>query len=58
MEFYTRSEAAKYFKVHPRTIERWLRNGSIKGYKLGKGKTSPWRISKDEIDGFLEKNKV
>lgn len=41
MEFYTRSEAAKYFKVHPRTIERWLRNGSIKGYKLGKGKHRP-----------------
>jgi len=57
MEFLTREEVAKYFRVHPRTVERWLKNRSLKGYKLGKGKTALWRISKEEIKRFLEKHK-
>jgi len=57
MEFLTREEVAKYFRVHPRTVERWLKNGSLQGYKLGGGKTSLWRIPKSEIKKFLEKYK-
>lgn len=57
MEFLTREEVAKYFRVHPRTVERWLRSGSLKGHKLGGGKTSLWRISKEEIKRFLDKHK-
>lgn len=57
MEFLTRKEVANFFRVNPRTIERWLRGGKLKGYKLGKGKTAPWRINKAEIKKFLAKNK-
>ena len=57
MEFLTREEVAKYFRVHARTVERWLRSGSLKGYKLGKGKSALWRIPTDEIKRFLEENK-
>ena len=57
MEFLTRTETAKFFRVDPRTVERWLKGGSLKGYKLGGGKTSLWRISKIEIERFLEKHK-
>lgn len=57
MKFLTRDEVAKYLRVHPRTIERWLKSGSLVGYKLGKGKTSLWRISEAEINKFLEKHK-
>ena len=57
MEFLTRNEVAKYFRVHPRTVERWLVNGSLKGYKLGGGNTALWRIPKSEIKKFLEKHK-
>lgn len=57
MEFLTLNEAAKYFRVHIRTVERWLKNGSLKGYKLGKGKTALWRIPKEEINIFLDKSK-
>lgn len=56
MEFYTKEEAAKIFRVHPRTIERWLLDGSLKGYKLGNGKTSLWRISKSEVNKFLTRH--
>jgi excisionase family DNA binding protein len=57
MEFLTKEEAAEYFRVHPRTVERWLKTNALKGYKLGKGKTALWRISKSEIKKFLDKNK-
>jgi excisionase family DNA binding protein len=57
MEFLTREEVAKYFRVHVRTVERWLRNENLKGYKLGDGKTALWRIPKGEVKKFLEKYK-
>jgi len=57
MEFYTRNEVAKHLRVHPRTVERWLQNGSLKGYKLGDGKTALWRIPKVEVEKFLTKHK-
>ena len=56
MKFLTREEVAKYFRVHARTVERWLKNGSLRGYKLGKGKTSLWRIPEDEVKKFLAKH--
>ena len=58
MEFLTRKEVAKYFRVNERTIDRWIENGSLKGYKLGKGKTALLRIPKSEVKRFLEKNKT
>ena len=57
MEFLTRKEVAKYFRVHERTVDRWIKNGSLKGYKLGKGKTSILRVPKSEIKRFLDKHK-
>lgn len=57
MEFLTRGEVAKYLRIHPKTVERWLKSGTLKGYKLGAGGTSLWRIPKIEVNKFLEKNK-
>lgn len=56
MKFLTREEVAKYFRVHARTVERWLKNGSLRGYKLGKGKTALWRVSEDDVKKFLAKH--
>ena len=58
MDFLTLEQTAKYFGVHTRTVMRWLKNGSLKGYKLGKGKTALLRIPKAEIQKFLERNKI
>ena len=57
MEYLTNDEVAKILRVHPRTVDRWLKQGMLKGYKLGNGKTSLWRISKNEVKKFLEKHK-
>ena len=54
--FLTREEVAAQLRVHIRTVERWLKNGNLKGYKLGDGKTALWRIPEDELKRFLTKH--
>ncbi len=58
MEFFTIEQIAKLFSVNPRTVMRWLERGTLKGYKLGKGKTAPVRVLKGEVKKFLEKHKI
>jgi excisionase family DNA binding protein len=48
----TPDEAARILKVSPQTVRRWLRDGSIKGTKVGGGKL--WRISQTTIEGYLK----
>lgn len=57
MEFLTKEEVAKIFRVNPRTVARWLKEGSLKGYKLGKGRTALLRIPKSEVDRFIAQSK-
>jgi len=57
MEFLTRKEIAKFFRVHERTVDRWIKSGELRGYKLGAGKMAIWRIPKSEIKRFLDKHK-
>jgi len=40
-------DAAKIIEVHPETIRRWLRDGTLKGEKFGK----LWRIRESELIG-------
>ena len=58
MKYFTLEEVAKEFRVHKRTVMRWLQNGSLKGYKLGKSHTSILRIPEAEIKKFLDKHKI
>ena len=48
----TPEDAAARLQVSPSTVRKWLRNGAIKGTKLGGGKL--WRISESSIDEFIE----
>lgn len=56
MEFMTRNEVAWYLRVNRRTVERWLKGGLIRGYKLGSGRTALWRIPKGELKKFLDEH--
>ncbi len=53
---FSRKEVAEYFNVHERTVERWLRKGALKGYKLGDGNTALWRIPKSEVKKFMDRH--
>jgi len=58
MEFLTRTEVAEYFRVNPRTVDRWIKGRKLKGHKLGKQKASPMRIPRNELKRFLVKNSI
>ncbi len=45
-KYYTPQEVADELKVEPRTVHSWLRDGLMKGVKVGR----LWRISQSEID--------
>jgi excisionase family DNA binding protein len=49
---YTVEEGTKILSIHPDTLRLWLRNGRIKGVKLGR----VWRITEREFEA-LTKNK-
>lgn len=43
-------EVAEFFRVHPKTISKWLADGKIKGAKVGR----EWRIPRSEIKRILK----
>jgi len=53
MDIMTVDEVATYLKMSPQVIRRWLRQGKLKGVKIGK----EWRIDKADIDALMKKDK-
>lgn len=49
MELYTPEEAAARLKLARRTVYRWIRQGKIKGVKLG----NHWRVTEEEMNRLL-----
>jgi excisionase family DNA binding protein len=49
-KFYTKKETAEILGVHPKTVERYLLAGKLKGARLGKS----WKISADDIQLFYD----
>ena len=45
---------AKMLDVSPTTVRAWLRNGALRGLKLGGGKL--WRIKESDVEEFLYKS--
>jgi excisionase family DNA binding protein len=50
----TINETAEVLGTHPETIRRMVREGSLRAVRLGTGSRSPYRISNEEIDRFLQ----
>ncbi len=51
-ELLSATEVAEMLNVHPITIGKWLREGTIKGSKLGK----IWRVKRSEVEAFFERS--
>lgn len=49
-ELYTREEVAEKLKVNIRTIDRWRREGKLKGRKVGDG----IRFTAEEVKKLIE----
>ena len=51
-EFMTFGEAAELLRVSYRTIQRWVRIGSLKGYKITAGRNV--RVKRSEVLALLK----
>lgn len=49
----TIKEVAECVKVNERTVYRWVVNGELPAYKLGK----IWRVKPSELDLWINKNR-
>ncbi len=49
--YLTPDEAAAKYRIAAVTIRKWLRQGKIKGYKVG---GTLWRIPEKELEAFMK----
>jgi excisionase family DNA binding protein len=49
MREYTVSEAAELLRVNRVTVWDWINEGKLPARKAGLGKTSPYRISEEDL---------
>ncbi len=49
---YTPKQAAEELQVSLVTLMGWLREGRLKGYKIGDGRL--WRIKESDLEAFLQ----
>ena len=52
-EVFTVAEAAAMLKVDPSTLRQRLRAGTLGGFRVG----TDWRIPKEDLDAFIERNR-
>lgn len=52
--FYSVQQVASMLSMHPKTIQRYIREGKINAKKYGKS----WRISGHDLSLFTEKNSL
>jgi excisionase family DNA binding protein len=51
-------EVAHFMRMSESTVRRYIRQGRIPAYKIGKGQTSPLRIRKTELMNSLQRHKI
>jgi excisionase family DNA binding protein len=55
-EFFVDSvEAAKFLKIHSRTLQQMARDGIVPGYPIGEGIRKTWRFVLSELDDWMRK---
>jgi excisionase family DNA binding protein len=48
----TVAEIAERLRTHPETVRRWMREGKLRGVRLG-GPKLGWRVAEAELERFL-----
>ncbi len=48
----TPPQVAQRLQMNERTVCQWLRQGHLRGFKIGK----EWRVSARDLDNFLEQS--
>lgn len=53
-DYLTVEQISEMLNIHPKTIQRYIREGKLRAIKVGKG----WRVSGHDLSVFIESNKV
>lgn len=53
-KLYTLEQAAEYLIVPKQTVSKWLRDGRLKGIKVG----GLWRIPEESLEEFLHQGQT
>lgn len=53
LKVYTATETCKLLKISQRTLYRYLREGSINGFRAGR----QYRFTEDDIKDFIERKR-
>lgn len=49
-QYYTVEQISQLLDMHPKTIQRYIREGRLKAHKIGKG----WRVTGHDLSRFAE----
>lgn len=53
-ELLTVPEVAAMLRLNEQTVRKWLRDGTLPGYRLGSNRKAGWRIRRSEVEAYLE----
>ncbi len=51
-DYYTVDQIAEMLNIHPKTIQRYIREGKLRAAKIGKS----WRVTGHDLSTFVENN--
>lgn len=51
MRYLTVAEVAEILRIRDYTVREYLRNGELRGYKIG----DVWRVAEEDLKEFLER---
>jgi excisionase family DNA binding protein len=52
--FLTPQEVSSLLRVSVYTVRRWIKEGTLPAYKVGRG----WRIKDTDLDGWLDQQRL
>lgn len=52
MRYFTVNEVADKYRVHPRTVRRWIREGNLSAVCLVPHMNRGYRVSEDSLSNF------
>lgn len=51
-DYYTVDQISEMLDIHPKTIQRYIREGKLRAAKIGKG----WRVTGHDLSTFIQSN--
>lgn len=52
-DILTAKEVANILRVHDYSVVKWIREGKLKGFKVGGG-PGRWRVKREDLEAFME----